>query len=73
MRPTNLLYWLLFPRLSEAKSLFPWFGLNTLRGHVGEHGLGLSGRVGGAFTAAPFHAVVQPVHGAPGVHYILHY
>ena len=66
MRPTNLLYWLLFPWLSEAEPLFPGFGLDTLRpgGHVGEHGLGLSGGVGGALAAASFHAVV-PVHGGP--------
>ena len=69
LRPTNLFYWLLFPRLSEAESLFPWFRLNTLRGHVGKHCLGLSGGVGGALTAASLHAVV-PLHGGPWVLYI---
>ena len=70
LRPTNLLYWLLFPRLSEAEPLFPWFRLDTLRGHIGKHRLGLPGGVGGALTAASLHAVV-PLHGgAQGVLYM---
>ena len=63
---TDLLQGCLFSRLSETKSLFPWFGHHSVcsgsGSGIGEHGLRVTGRVGRILTAAPLHPSIHSIH-----------